>query len=95
MTFEHPPITEKHSRNWHTFVGFDPQGQPQFTKETQQLELSNFDEYFIHYLSDELPSLTIDPDDDGISRLKQFKEMYIQTLLQAKREYVKDAYTPP
>lgn len=95
MTFEHLTLTEKHSRSWDTFVGYSPQGRPQFNTETQHLELSNFDEYFIHYLSDQLPSLTIDPDSDGIARLSEFKEMYIQTLLSAKHEYVKDSYTPP
>lgn len=95
MTLEHTPVTDKYTRSWYTFVGFNSQGRPQLNTETHTVEISNFDEYFIHYLSDYLPTITMNPDGDGLDRLQEFKELYIQTLLEAKREYVKDSYVCP
>lgn len=87
--------TTKVSRTWTTSFKYTPEGKPTFNTETETVELTNFDEYFIHYLSDYLPTINISPDGDGLDRLQQFRELYVQTLLEAKHEYVKDCYSPP
>lgn len=96
MTFEPHELKTKYSKTWNTFAGFNLEGWP-VTKVTdaQTIELSNFDEYFIHRLSDHLPTLDMEPEGDGIARMNQFKELYIQTLLEARHEYIKDCYSPP
>ncbi len=87
--------THNHQKTWDTFTGYDFLGNPQFQTETQHVLISNFDEYFIHYLSDHLPSLTMNPDGDGLDRLQEFKELYIQCRLDAQHEYETDRYTSP
>jgi hypothetical protein len=88
-------LESKYTKSWDTFNGFDSQGQALFETETQTLELNNFEEYFIHYLNDYLPTIDMNPDGDGLDRLQQFKDLYIQCRLDAQREYIKDHYSPP
>lgn len=90
-----PKNIKDYSKSWDTFCGFDTQGEPLFETEWQHVQLSNFDEYFIHYLSDHLPTLNMNPDGDGLDRLQEFKELYIQCRLDAQREYIKNHYSPP
>lgn len=87
--------TKDYQKSWNTFVGFDFLGQPQFQTETQHLLISRFDEYFIHYLSDYLPTLTINPEGDGLDRYKEFKDLYIQCRLDAQHEYEKNQVIAP
>lgn len=95
MIFEPPEYKFPHTKIWYTFAGFNQAGWPTTTKETQTVALGEFDEYFIHRLSDHLPTIDMNPEGDGLDRLRQFKELYIETLLEARHEYVKNSYTPP
>jgi hypothetical protein len=95
MTFEPLPFKFPYSKTWHTFKGFTEEGRPETTKQTETVRLGNFDDYFIHMLSDHLPTIEMNPHGDGLDRLQQFRKLYIQCLLEAQREYVKDCYTPP
>jgi len=87
--------TRDYTKTWDTFCGYDFLGNPQFTTETQHLLISKFDEFFIHYLSDHLPHLQINPNDDGLERAEQFKELYIQCRLDCQHEYEKDQAISP
>jgi hypothetical protein len=83
--------TREYSKSWDTFLGFDTQGEPLFETEFEHLLISNFDEFFLHYLSDHLPHLTMNPDGDGLDRYEQFKDLYIQCRLDCQHEYEKNA----
>jgi hypothetical protein len=76
-----------HTKSWDTFRGFDNQGYPQFYTETQHLLISRFDEYFLHYLSDHLPQIAMNPQGDGLDRAREFQDLYIQCRLDAQHEY--------
>jgi len=76
-------------------MGFDSQGHTLITTETKTVELTEFDDFFIHMLNDYLPTITMNPDGDGLDRLQEFRKLYIETLLEAQREYVKGQYSPP
>jgi hypothetical protein len=87
MNAYHPGPSTKTTRTWNTFAGYSQTGEPLFNSETQTVELTEFDEYFIHYLSDYLPTLTMNADGDGLDRIREFKELFVQVLLEAKHEY--------
>lgn len=87
MNTYHPgPITTT-TRSWNHFKGYSQTGAPIFDTENQTVELSEFDEYFLHYLSDYLPTLTMNADGDGLDRVCEFRQLFIQVLLEAKHEY--------
>jgi hypothetical protein len=87
--------TRDYTKTWDTFAGYDFLGNPQFQTETQHLLIGRFDEFFIHYLSDQLATLQINPNDDGLERAEQFKELYIQCRLDCQHEYEKDQAISP
>jgi hypothetical protein len=87
--------TRDYTKTWHTFAGYDFLGNPQFTTETQHVLIGRFDEFFIHYLSDHLAHLQINPNDDGLERAEQFRELYIQCRLDCQHEYEKDQAVSP
>lgn len=96
MTFEPAEATIPYSKTWATTaVQFDEVGKLVFATETETVYLTEFDDYFIHMLNDHLPTINMYPDGDGLDRLREFRELYIQILLDAKHEYVKDSYSPP
>jgi hypothetical protein len=87
--------TQDHQKTWDTFAGYDLWGKALFVTETQHLLIGKFDEYFLHYLSDQLATLTINPDDDGLERAKAFRELYIQCRLDCQHEYEKNQAISP
>jgi hypothetical protein len=87
--------TRDYTKTWNTFAGYDFCGNPIFQTETQHLLISHFDEYFIEYLSDQLATLQINPNDDGLERYEQFKELYIQCRLDCQHEYENNASVSP
>lgn len=96
MTFEPFEPTSKYSKTWaNGNMQFSKAGKLCFETETKTIELTEFDEFFIHMLNDYLPTITMNPDGDGLDRLQEFRQLYIETLLEAEREYVKGGYSPP
>jgi hypothetical protein len=87
--------TRDYTKTWDTFAGYDFLGNPQFTTETQHLLIGKFDEYFIHYLSEQLAQLQINPNDDCLERAEQFKDLYINCRLDCQHEYEKNSSLPP
>ena len=57
---------------------YDQNGRPHVA--TTPAELSEFEEHFVHYLSDHLQTLDIDPDSDGLKLYAEFKTLYIGCL---------------
>ena len=80
-----------HTKTWTEFMSFDSSGQPMWIVETETLDLTPFEAYFIEYLADSLPGL----DEDPSTRYRQFKEIYIQCRLDAQHEYGNDAALSP
>jgi len=66
-----------------------------FQTETQHVLIGRFDEFFLHYLSDHLPGLTMNSDGDGLDRYEEFKELYIQCRLDCQHEYEKNQAISP
>ena len=84
-----------YTKEWVTKFWFNKEGMPKTTIETEEYVLDNFTEHFIHYLSDHLPTITMNPDGDGLDRLHEFKELYVECMLNAKHEYVENSYQCP
>lgn len=96
MTIEHTEPTSNYSRTWpNGEMQFDSTGKLCFETETKTVKLTEFDDFFIHMLNDYLPTINMYPDGDGLDRLREFRQLYIETLLEAQREYVKGGYSPP
>ena len=81
----------RHEKTWTEFVDFDCTGHPMWAIETETLELTPFEAYFIGYLADSLPGL----DEDPSIRYAQFKEIYVQCRLDAQHEYDSNAALSP
>lgn len=85
----------KYTKKFLTKFWFDESGNPHTTFNETNYELDDFSNYFIHYLADHLSTLTIDPKSDNLQLLNEFRELYVQCMLDAKHEYVENSYTPP
>ena len=72
---------------------FDKEGMPKASAETY--EVDNFTEFFIHMLSDHLPTIDMEPNSDGLNRLKQFRELYVDCMLASLKEYQGETYSRP
>lgn len=78
------------SKCWTQLCGFSREGYPLLQRETETVELSHFQELFISYLAEVLPGL----DEDPSARYRQFRELYVQTLLTCYHEYSPNAPLP-
>ena len=80
-----------HTKTWTEFMSFDSSGQPMWIVETETLDLTPFEAYFIGYLADALAG----PEEDPVASYQQFKELYVQCRLNAQHEYDSNAVVLP
>lgn len=73
----------------------DADNRPKAEVVIEKYWMDNFTEYFIHRLSDHLPTIKLHKDGDGLDRLQAFRDLYVDCMLDSQREYVKDSYSPP
>lgn len=71
----------------------DADNRPKAEVVIEKYELDDFTEQFIERLADHLPSIKINKTCD-LDRRRDFKDLYVECMLDTKREYVKDAYLP-
>lgn len=87
--------TIPYSKIWETTtVEFDAKGRPYFNTETETVYLTEFDNYFIHQFSDKIQPSN-NTESDGLRKIAAFRDLYIQTLLDARHDYSPDSEQCP
>jgi hypothetical protein len=95
MNYHPAEATIPYSKTWPTSkVNFDAGGRPYLNTETETVYLTEFDDYFIHQLSDRIQASTATPG-DGLCIITAFRNLYIQTLLDCRHDYSPDAEQCP